>query len=138
MKYDDASWHYGGEGFPEDSPEEYGGVHIGLFLRFCFVIGWAGELHTSEEPEEVEDVISGKTSGTDFLFKNCDGKLTDEDFNDEGNSFASAYYGDDGNYLADLDASFGRLIYNSPESGFDFNAYSKMIESRIASGTLTN
>ncbi len=32
MKYDDASWHYGGE-FPADSPDEFGGTHIGLSLK---------------------------------------------------------------------------------------------------------
>ena len=28
-KYDDASWHYGGD-FPDDLPEENGATHIGM------------------------------------------------------------------------------------------------------------
>jgi len=44
MKYDDASWHYGGD-FPIGSPEEYGGTHIALFMKWCFVKGWAGDIH---------------------------------------------------------------------------------------------
>lgn len=39
MKYDDATWHSGGE-FPPESPAEFGGTHIALFLRWCFVKGW--------------------------------------------------------------------------------------------------
>ena len=31
-------------------------------------------------------------TGRDFLFRQCDSKLTDEDLNDEGNAFATAYY----------------------------------------------
>jgi hypothetical protein len=39
MKYDDASWHHGGD-FPAGQPQEHGGTHIALFLRWCFVKGW--------------------------------------------------------------------------------------------------
>jgi hypothetical protein len=58
VKYDDASWHSGGE-FPEGSPDEYGGTHIALFLRWCFIKGWAGEIHQEEEPEDTQRVIEG-------------------------------------------------------------------------------
>jgi len=44
MKYDDASWHYGGD-FSIGSPEEYGGTYIALFMKWCFVKGWAGDIH---------------------------------------------------------------------------------------------
>ena len=100
MKYDDASWHYGGD-FPADQPQEHGGTHIALFLKWCFVKGWAGELHTDEEPEAVEAVVKGGLSGTEFFFRYCDGKFTDEDLNEAGNAFAKQYYGDDGLYLID-------------------------------------
>ena len=136
MKYDDASWHSGGE-FPKDSPEEFGGTHIGLFLRFCFTKGWAGELHTEEEPDAVAAVVQSKMSGTDFLFQYCDGKLTDEDFTDEGNAIAMEYYGDKGHYLNDYAANFGDLMYTAPESAHDFKKYSKMFEERLASGDLS-
>jgi|GEM_PF-4641510 len=35
MKYDDASWHSGGE----TSPDAYGGVHIALFMKYGFTKG---------------------------------------------------------------------------------------------------
>jgi hypothetical protein len=66
MKYDDARWHYAGD-FPADQPQEQGGTHIALFLKWCFVKGWAGDLHIQEEPQDVSNVISGKLSATEFF-----------------------------------------------------------------------
>jgi len=31
--------------FSIGSPEEYGGTHIALFMKWCFVKGWAGNIH---------------------------------------------------------------------------------------------
>lgn len=136
MKYDDATWHSGGD-FPADSPAEFGGTHIGLFLRYCFSKGWAGELHTEDEPDAVKAVVEGRLSGTDFLFDYCDGKLTDEDFTDEGNAIAGEYYSDKGHYLSDYAAHFGDLMYTAPESKHDFKRFAQMIENRLASGNLS-
>ncbi len=136
MKYDDAGWHSGND-FPEGSPEEYGGTHIALFLKWCFIKGWAGELHTSDEPELVKKVVNSEVSATKFFFDQCDGKLTDEDFNDEGNSFASQYYGDNGLYFDDYSNLFFDLMYEKPESDHDFSQLSEILEQRYASSTLT-
>ena len=59
MKYDDARWHFGGE-YPKDSPQEFGGTHIGLLLKWCFIKGWAGMLHLEENRQDVEKVIRGE------------------------------------------------------------------------------
>ena len=100
MKYEDASWHYGGD-FPRGQPDEHSGTHIALFLKRCFIKGWAGTLHLDEEPEAVKAAVDGRLSATDFFFKYCDGKLVDEMLNLAGNTFAERYYGDDGLYLHD-------------------------------------
>jgi hypothetical protein len=136
MKYDDASWHYGGE-FPDGSPEEYGGTHIALFLRWCFVKGWAGELHLEEEPEAVQKVIDGEMSATDFLFNYSDGKLIDVSLSDEGNAFAQRYYGDEGFYLADYAEHFGELMYVASEAEHDFAKFSAMVNARVGIDILT-
>ncbi|SOS30484.1 hypothetical protein PL963_P500031 (plasmid) [Pseudomonas cerasi] len=68
MKYDDASWHHGGD-FPADQPKEHGGTHIALFLRWCFVKGWAGDFHVKEEPEAVDQVINGELTATGVSFQ---------------------------------------------------------------------
>jgi hypothetical protein len=136
VKYDDASYHSGGD-FPEDSPQEYGGTHIGLFLRYCFTKGWAGDLHTSEAPGAVQAVIDGTLSGTEFLEHYCDDKLTNEDFTDEGNAFAMKYYGNDGYYLDDYAEHFGDLMYTASEAEHDFTKFTQMVDQRIASGKLS-
>jgi hypothetical protein len=129
MKYDDASWHSGGD-FPTASPKEYGGTHIALFIKWCFIKGWAGQLHLDEWPEDVAQVIIGGMPATEFLFKNLDGKFTDEDLTEEGNHFANAYYGEKGDYLSDYAATFGSFLYLAPESDHDFARVSQMIEKR--------
>jgi len=53
MKYDDASWHYGGD-FPKDLPNEAGATHIAMFVAWCLLNGLAGEIHTDDFPEEFE------------------------------------------------------------------------------------
>lgn len=137
MKYDDASWHSEGE-FPSDSPIERGGTHIGLFLRWCFGKGWASSFHVeSDSASDVKAVIAGTLSGTEFLFQWCDGKLTDEDLNEDGNDFANAYYGRDGLYLQDYAAVFDGDLYKVPEADHDFTLYSRMLDERLRSGILT-
>lgn len=137
MKYDDASWHNGGD-FPDDSPEEYGGTHIALFLKWCFIKGWAGDIHLKDSKEDVQRVIKGIISATEYLFHYCDGQLTDEDLNEEGNAFASEYYGDDGLYLDDYANAFENLMYEKPEEEHDFKKFSLMINKRFESGVLTS
>ena len=136
MKYDDASWHYGGD-FPKDSPQAYAATHIALFLKWCFCKGWAGELHLTEEPEYTQKIIEGLLPATEFFLTQCDGKLTDEDFDEKGNTFASQYYGKNGLYLDDYAENFGDLMYVAPESEHDFELFSSILEARYQSGDLT-
>ncbi|MGB5164985.1 MAG: hypothetical protein WBN61_07000 [Woeseiaceae bacterium] len=129
MKYDDASWHYGGD-FPSESPAEYGGTHIGIFLKWCFIKGWAGELHTEEENDVVHAVIRGEMSGTVFLFKYCDGKLTDEDFNNEGNDVASEHY--DSFSMDAYCYLFPHQMYVAPESAHDVGKLFQQLDKKAA------
>ncbi|MEM9535038.1 MAG: hypothetical protein AAF268_01930 [Cyanobacteria bacterium P01_A01_bin.3] len=136
MKYDDASWHYGGD-FPEESPPEFGATHIALFMKWCFSKGWAGDLHLGDEPEDTQRVINGLMPATEYFLKYCDGKLTDADLNAEGNAFAEAYYGDDGLYYVDYIDHFGELMYVAPEIQHDYALFSTLLENRYRSGQLT-
>jgi hypothetical protein len=131
VKYDDASWHFGGS-FPEGSPDEFGGTHIALFIKWCFVRGWAGELHLEEWPDDVAKVVSGQMTATEFLFKNCDGKFTDEDLSEDGNRFAAVYYGENGPYLDDYTNGFGDLMYLRPEVDHDFSKFTEMVDRRLS------
>ncbi len=101
VKYDDASWHYGGN-FPKDLPDEAGATHTGMFVAWALLSGLAGEIHTVEFPQDLEKLRSRSVTPGQFFLDACDGKFTDEDLNDEGNSFAESYFDfDRGSYLTD-------------------------------------
>ncbi|HEX6912316.1 MAG TPA: hypothetical protein VF142_18065 [Longimicrobium sp.] len=128
MKYDDASWHAGGRGFPSTSPMEFGGTHIALMLKWCFQKGWVGELHRDEDTaEHLDRLLRGELSATEYFFTWCDGKFTDEDLSDESNAFVLHYY--DGPYGRDFEENFGPLYVRS-EAEHDFGKFAEMVEAR--------
>jgi hypothetical protein len=89
MKYDDASWHSGGN-FPKDLPAEAGAAHTGMFVVWALVSGLAGDVHVTEFPDEIAKLWARSITPEEFFLSTCDGKFTDEDLNDEGNAFAQA------------------------------------------------
>lgn len=107
MKYDDASWHYGGD-FPQDLPPEAGATHIAMFVAWSLLNGLAGSIHTEESPEALEQLQRRELTPGAWFINWCDEKFTDEDLSQEGNAFATAYYVDKGprSYLADYEATF--------------------------------
>ena len=72
--------------------------HIGLFLRWIIERGFEGD---DSDKEECEKVRSGQLSGAEYLLKNCDGKLWDEDIREDILPFAESYYGNGNDYLDD-------------------------------------
>lgn len=94
-------------------------------------------MHIENEPEDVQRVIEGTLSATDFFLKYCDGKFTNLSLTDEGNQFAEQYYGDDGLYLNDYATHFGQFEYVAPENAHDFVKFSSVLEERYRSGLLT-
>ena len=114
MKYDDASWHYGGE-FPKELPAEAGATHIGMFVAWALLSGLAGELHISDFPETISQLANRSITPGAFFLAACDGKFTDEDLNDEGNAFAKHYFDyDHGQYLEDYEAALGHGVPAGP------------------------
>jgi hypothetical protein len=105
-KYDDASWHYGGE-YPQDLPDENASTHIGMFLAWCINNDLISEELKEDSEELVNDVKSRKVTGGEFLREACDEKFTDYDLNEIGNEFASDYYEDDTNFSKNCKNYFG-------------------------------
>ncbi|QNN78044.1 hypothetical protein IAE60_00940 [Pseudoxanthomonas mexicana] len=133
MKYDDASWHYGGN-FPSDLPDSAGATHTGIFLAWAVLVGLGGELFTVEEPELVNELCNRTTTPGSFFLKVCDGKLTDEDLSDRGNKFAVAYY-EDGQYLADYEEMLGSSLaspYHVPDVWASFDTLRPRLDERLA------
>jgi hypothetical protein len=135
MKYDDASWHYGGD-FPKDLPIEAGATHIGMFFAWAVLSGLAGEIHTEEMPEDIERLKSRSTTPGAIFLQMCDGKLTDEDLNDEGNAFALAYYNlETAVYFSDYESTLGAGLpdlYYVTDNWENFDKLKPVLDKRFA------
>lgn len=93
-KYDDASWHYGGD-FPEGLPEKNGATHTGMFLNWCINNDLISDDLKEDGKEEIEKLKQREITGAEFIMDSCDGKFSEYDLNDLGNRFAKDYYADD-------------------------------------------
>jgi hypothetical protein len=140
MKYDDASWHYGGD-FPAGLPQEAGATHIAMFVGWAILNGLAGEYHTTDATEELARLQRREVTPRQWFIQTCDEKFTDEDLNDEGNSFAASYYGGagglhaaEGSYLTDYCEAFSSAtsLYEVEDSWASFDAVAPMIASRFS------
>ena len=99
MKYDDASWHYGGD-FPADVDDSAGATHIGLFVTWCLLNGLAGKIHADDIDKPLEKLEKRISTPGEWFIRYCDEKFTDEDLSELGNCFASSYYaGEEAPYL---------------------------------------
>ena len=134
MKYDDASWHYGGE-FPKELPPEAGATHIGMFVSWCVLNGLVGQLHLDEFPGYVESLKSRSLTPGAFLIQACDEKFTDEDLSDEGNAFARIYFDTQkGQYLADYEKTLAipdKSLYHVADTWENFDKLAPVISRRF-------
>ncbi len=85
-KYDDASWHYGGD-FPEGLPQKNGATHTGMFLNWCINNDLISEELKEDSAEEIEKVKRREITGAEFVMESRDGKFSESDLSDLGNSF---------------------------------------------------
>ncbi len=135
MKYDDATWHSDGN-FPKDLPAAAGGTHTGMFLAWALLSGLGGEIHVTDSPDEVAKLRSRSITPGAFFLSACDGKFTDEDLNQEGHAFTTAYFDfKKGNYLKDYDAALaGRLksLYHVKDTWENFDLLKPRIDQRFA------
>jgi len=139
VKYDDVAWHHGGD-FPADVPPEAGATHIGAFLHWLIINDRIGDELREDSVDAIAAVRSGTMTGARFLMSELDGKLIDEDFDDEGNAFALAYYEGHGggspyiaDYLATLDVTTAPdSFYRVPDGSSTQEALSTVIGARYA------
>ncbi|WP_407405058.1 hypothetical protein [Chryseobacterium sp.] len=96
-KYDDASWHTGGD-YPEDLHEENAATHIGMYLMWCIENKLISEELIEHAPEQIQKVKNREITGAEFLIEYCDGQLDDDDLSDLGNLFSNDYYDEESLY----------------------------------------
>jgi len=131
MKYDDASWHYGGD-FPQDLPAEAGGTHIGMFLTWSLLNGLDGSIWADEFPQDIPRLVKKEVTPGQFFMNFADEKFVDEMLNDEGNAFAEAYY--NVSYLDDYESVLAANLptcYHVADSWANYDRLSPMIASRF-------
>ena len=135
MKYDDASWHYGGD-FPKDLPFEAGATHTGMFVTWALLNGLGGEIHTVAFPDDIPKLRSKSMTPGAFFLSSCDGKFTDEDLNPEGNAFAEAYFNlSGGQYLSDYEATLGGdapSLYHVADTWDNYERLQPLLNQRLA------
>ncbi|MCO6175380.1 hypothetical protein NHF50_10025 [Flavobacterium sp. NRK F10] len=97
ITYDRIDWHTGSN-YPKELPFQNGGTHIGMFLTWIINNNLISSMHLENSKKSIEKVKAREMTGTQFLIKECDGKLWSEDLNKEGNSFAHFYYANEKDY----------------------------------------
>lgn len=135
MKYDDASWHSGGN-FPKGLPDSAGATHIGMFVAWALMSGLAGDIHVTDPSGAIPKLRARSITPGRFLLEYCDGKFTNEDLNDEGNAFARAYFeSPPGPYLADYEVVLGEGLpdlYRVPDTWGNFDRLRLILDRRFA------
>ena len=135
MKYDDASWHYGGD-FPKDLPDEAGATHTGMFVAWALLSGLAGQIHIDDFPQDLEALRTRSVTPGQFFFNSCDGKFIDENLNDQGNAFAASYFDfEHGGYLADYENVLGvdlPSLYHVPDTWQSFDKLKPTLDRRFS------
>ena len=121
--------------FPKDLPDEAGGTHSGMFLAWALLSGLGGDIHLVELLDEFERLRSRQVTPGAFFMSACDGKLTVEDFSDEGNAFAEDYYTlESGQFLLDYAESVGEELpdlYHAADSWETFERLKPVFDQRF-------
>src|ERR1700733_12575538 len=82
-KYDDASWHYGGD-FPEHLLPDAGATHIGMYLAWGVVSGLESDFLREElAADHVVLLMERKITPGQFLMAGCDEKFVDDELGAE-------------------------------------------------------
>jgi hypothetical protein len=135
LKYDDASWHYGGN-FPPELPPQAGATHTGMFIAWAVLSGFVGVLHKEHSKDLLTRLERRTISPGQFFIKACDEKFTDEDLNDEGNSFTQEYFKfKTGDYLTDYERVLGRdvpTLYHVPDTWENYDRLKPVLDGRFS------
>ena len=129
MKYDDASWHYGGD-FPSGLPESAGATHMGMFIVWLFLAG----LSNKEDPIDLDSLISRKQTPGEFVMSELDEKFVDLFLSEEGNAFAQVYYASDrAKYIFDYEMTIAKnlpTVYHVKDTWQNYDLLKPVIDKR--------
>lgn len=129
-KYDDASWHYGGDHFSEYLPPEAGMTHMAMYWAWAILAGLGKDAGLSADVREKID--SNRASPrTCFSQRNAE-KFTDADLTEEGKAFTERYYED--NYIEDYVRTFADIAsaYEVEDSWENLSKLTAILDRRLA------
>ncbi len=134
MKYDDATWHSGGD-YPANLPAAAAATHTGMYLAWALLVGLGGRFHGENSAYDLEALKARTITPGAFLLTTCDGKFLDEDLSEEGNAFTQIYFDfETGQYLKDyqttLDHQF-TSIYLVADSWENFDLLKPILDARL-------
>ena len=134
MKYDDASWHYGGD-FPKDLPREAGATHIGMYVAWCLLNDLGSIVDFEPYVKKFVELKVRKITPGRFLIDACDEKFVEQMISAEGNGFTRVYFEPGtGKYLLDYERIFvsdGSSLYHVPDTWESFDKIAPIIEKRF-------
>jgi hypothetical protein len=136
VKYDDASWHYGGT-YPDDLPPEAAATHIGMFVAWCILKGMASREFLEDFGAEAKK-LAKRTLTPGKLLLVMDEKFVSDALSDEGNAFTLAYYqgkNHDARYYDDFFEAFDvdeSTIYGVPDTWANYDSLAKRIARRYS------
>ncbi len=134
MKYDDTSWHSGGEFLAGLSPDA-AATHAGLFLAWALLADLGSDYHRVDSAQDFERLRARKLTPGQYFLAVCDGKLTDEDFCQEGNDFTGAYYQQEGaSFLGDYQEYLAKGLpsdYHVADSWASFDKLKPVLDRRL-------
>jgi hypothetical protein len=133
LKYDDASWHYGGT-FPGDLPQEAGATHIGMYLTWAVLAGLASTELSAQITRQLSQLKARAITPGAFVLVR-EGKFTDADLNDEGNAFTRSYFDlEIGSFLDDYEATLGKNVadlYYVEDTWENFDRLKPVLDRRL-------
>ncbi len=136
MKYDDASWHYGADNFPDDLPEAAGGTHIGMYAAWAMLSGLGSSEMEEDSPELLERLRARDITPGAFFMAACDGKFIDDDLNETGQQFTEEYFEEEpSEYLEDYGELFGDdvdSLYEIEDSWANYDRLKPVLDQRLA------
>jgi hypothetical protein len=135
MTYDDATWHHGDD-WPRDLPPDASATHSGMYLVWALFAGLGGDHHRLDSPDEFAQLQARKLTPGAYLLMACDGRLTDDDLNAEGNAFTKAYFQQAGaTFFADYHEYLAKGLpteYHVADNWSSFDKLSPVLDRRLA------
>ncbi len=132
--YDDADWHYDGDGFPADSPIEYGSTHIGFYLTWAAERDLVSDFFREETGADLDKVAARQESPI-HLIELWDGSLLDDMMNEEGSAFSRDHYSlDQYVYIDDFVTTFekrGMGIYRVAPTWENYDVITPVLDKRL-------